>query len=111
MPTGLAREEFTYSLILRDYSCEGNARGLFSSLRTMSAHNHPEVDSPTAHLVLVEQSGTKHDIPQPSTVEAMIEAEHAMHRASCLLRQIKVVSQHTAVARWKAGELGWRRVA
>jgi hypothetical protein len=77
----------------------------------MSAHNHPEVDSPTAHLVLVEQSGTKHDIPQPSTVEAMIEAEHAMDSASWPLRQVKVVSQHTAVARWKAGELGWCRVA
>jgi len=111
MPTGLAREEFTYSLILRDYSCEGNARGLFSSLRTMSAHNHPEVDSPTAHLVLVEQSGTKHDIPQPSTVEAMIEAEYAMDSANWPLRQVKVIIRHTAVARWKAGELGWRRVA
>jgi hypothetical protein len=64
-----------------------------------------------AHLVLVEQSGTKHDIPQPSTVEAMIEAEHAMHHPRCQLREVKVVSMHTAVARWRAGELGWRRVA
>jgi hypothetical protein len=77
----------------------------------MSAHNHPECGSRVAHLVLIEQSGLKHNIPQPSTVEAMIEAEHAMHSASWPLRQVKVVSQHTAVARWKAGELGWRRVA
>ena len=78
----------------------------------MSAHNHPECGSRAAHLVLIEQSGLKHNIPQPSTVEAMIEAEHAMHRASWRpLRQVKVVRQHTAVARWKAGELGWRRVA
>ena len=64
-----------------------------------------------ARLVLVEQSGTKHDIPQPSTIEAMIEAEHAMDRPGCLLRQVKVVTMHTAVARWKASEEGWRRVA
>ena len=61
--------------------------------------------------MLVEQSGTKHNIPQPSTVEAMIEAEQAMHNASWPLRQIKVIIRHKAVARWKAGELGWRRVA
>ncbi len=77
----------------------------------MSAHNHPELGSQTAHLVLVEQSGAKHDIPHPSTVEAMIEAEYAMHSASWPLRQVKVIIRHKAVARWKAGELGWRRVA
>jgi hypothetical protein len=27
------------------------------------------------------------------------------------LREVKVVSQHQAIARWKVGELGWRRVA
>jgi hypothetical protein len=64
-----------------------------------------------AHLVLVEQSGAKHDIPQASTLEAMIEAEHAMDHPGWLLRQVKVVTMHTAVARWKAGEFGWRRVA
>ena len=69
------------------------------------------VDAGPAHLVLVEQSGVKHDIPQPSTIEAMIEAEHAMDNPGCLLREVKVVSMHTAVARWKAGERGWRRVA
>jgi len=77
----------------------------------MSIHNAAGREAGPAHLVLVEQSGAKHDIPQPSTIEAMIEAEHAMDRPSCLLRQVKVVSMHTAVARWKAGELGWRRVA
>jgi hypothetical protein len=41
----------------------------------------------------------------------MIEAEHAMDRPGCLLRLVKVVTMHTAVARWKASELGWRRVA
>ena len=77
----------------------------------MSIHNDPWHDLGHAHLVLVEQSGAKRDIPQPSTIEAMIEAEHAMDQPGCLLRQVKVVSMHTAVARWKAGELGWRRVA
>jgi hypothetical protein len=77
----------------------------------MSIHNDPWRDLGHAHLVLVEQSGAKHDIPQPSTIDAMIEAEHAMDHASHLLRQVKVVSMHTAVARWKASELGWRRVA
>jgi hypothetical protein len=77
----------------------------------MSIHNDPWRDVGPAHLVLVEQSGAKHDIPQPSTLEAMIEAEHAMDHANCPLRQVKVVLMHTAVARWKAGELGWRRVA
>jgi hypothetical protein len=77
----------------------------------MSAHNAAGLDVGPAHVVLVEQSGAKHDIPQPSTLEAMIEAEHAMDHPAWVLRQVKVVTMHTAVARWKAGELGWRRVA
>jgi hypothetical protein len=77
----------------------------------MSIHNGTGRGAGPAHLVLIEQSGAKHDIPQPSTIEAMIEAEHAMDHPGWLLRQVKVVSVHTAVARWKAGELGWRRVA
>ena len=77
----------------------------------MSVHNDPGRGVGPARLVLVEQSGTKHDIPQTSTIEAMIEAEHAMDHPGRLLRQVKVVTMHTAVARWKAGELGWRRVA
>jgi len=41
----------------------------------------------------------------------MIEAERAMHRHGLHLREIKVVSRHRAIARWKAGQLGWPRVA
>jgi hypothetical protein len=77
----------------------------------MKGHSDTEPDDRTAHLVLTEQSGAKHDIPQPSTEEAMIEAEQAMHRPGRRLRQVKVVSRHRAVARWKAGEPGWHRVA
>jgi len=64
-----------------------------------------------ASLILVEQSGVKHEIPQASPVVGIIEAEHAMHGHRVPLREVKVVSQHQAIARWKAGELGWRRVA
>ena len=49
-------------------------------------------DVPQARLILVEQSGAKREIPQSSPVRGMIEAERA-------------------IARWKAEELGWRRVA
>jgi hypothetical protein len=64
-----------------------------------------------ASLVLVEQSGTKHEIPQLSTDLAMAAAERAMRGLGAQLRQVKVVSQNTAVARWKASDLGWHRVA
>jgi hypothetical protein len=77
----------------------------------MTIRNAAGRDAGPARLVLVEQSGAKHDIPQPSALEAMIEAEHVMDQPGWLLRQVKVVTMHTAVARWKAGELGWRRVA
>jgi hypothetical protein len=68
-------------------------------------------DERPASLILVEQSGVKHEIPQASPVVGIIEAEHAMHGHRVPLREVKVVSQHQAIARWKAGELGWRRVA
>jgi hypothetical protein len=65
----------------------------------------------SANLILIEQSGVKHAIPQSSPDRGMAEAEQAMRRHGQRLREIKVVRQHTAIARWKAGELGWRRVA
>jgi len=64
-----------------------------------------------ANLILIEQSGTKREIPQPSAIEGMIEAEQAMQNHGSRLREVKVVSRHQAIARWKASELGWRRVA
>jgi hypothetical protein len=77
----------------------------------MTDHNDAGSGAAPVHLVLVEQSGAKQEIPQPSTVQAMIEAQQAIDRLGHQLREVKVISQHTAVARWKAGEPGWRRVA
>ena len=64
-----------------------------------------------ANLILVEQSGVKREIPQPSAASGIIEAEQAMHRHGNRLREVKVVSRHRAIARWKVSELGWQRVA
>jgi hypothetical protein len=64
-----------------------------------------------ANLILVEQSGVKREIPQPSAASGIIEAEQAMHRHGNQLREVKVVSRHQAIARWKISELGWQRVA
>ncbi len=64
-----------------------------------------------ANLILIEQSGTKREFPQPSAATGIIEAEQAMHRHGSQLREVKVVSRHRAIARWKVGELGWQRVA
>jgi hypothetical protein len=80
-------------------------------IRVMSDHSGPGHAAPPAHLVLVAQSGAKQEIPQPSTAQAMIEAEQAIHRLGHHLREVKVISRHTALARWRAGELTWRRVA
>ena len=77
----------------------------------MSDRHDARTGSRSAKLVLIEQSGTKREIPQPSAVNGMIEAEHAMHRYGRHLREVKVISKNTAVARWKADELRWRRVA
>ena len=41
----------------------------------------------------------------------MIEAEQVMHDPGLRLREVKVISEHRAIARWKASEFGWRRVA
>jgi hypothetical protein len=62
------------------------------------------------HLVLVDRSGAKQDIPQPSTARAMLEAERAIRRLGRRLREVKVISQNTAIARWKADELHWQRI-
>lgn len=68
-------------------------------------------DARPAQLILIEQSGAKREIPQASAAEGMIEAEQVIHRHGGHLREVKVVSRHRAIARWRAGELGWRRVA
>jgi hypothetical protein len=65
-----------------------------------------------ANLILIEQSGVKREIPQPSAASGIREAKQAMHRqGGSRLREVKVVSRHRAIARWKAGEMGWQRVA
>ena len=76
----------------------------------MSVHNDRGWAVRPASLILIEQSGAKHEIPQPSCAIGMAGAEQAMRRPGLCLREIKVVSQHRAIARWKAGERGWRRV-
>ncbi len=77
----------------------------------MSERNAAPRDAQPASLILVEQSGAKHEIPQVSLMIGIIEAEQAMHGHRVPLREVKVVSHHQAIARWKAGGLGWRRVA
>jgi hypothetical protein len=77
----------------------------------VSALNEAAGKARPANLILIEQSGAKREIPQDSPDRGMVEAEEAMQRPDLRLREVKVVSQHTAIARWKAGELGWRRVA
>ena len=64
-----------------------------------------------ANLILIEQSGAKWQIPQSSAASGIIEAEQAMYRHGSRLREVKLVSRHRAIARWKIGELGWQRVA
>lgn len=77
----------------------------------MTHSDHLDRNDRPANLILVEQSGTKREIPQPSAIEGMLEAEQAMQNHDGQLREVKVVSRHQAIARWKASELGWRRVA
>lgn len=76
----------------------------------MSNPNAP-ADRRRANLILIEQSGAKHEIPQDSADSGMAEAEQAMQHDVRQLREVKIVRHHQAIARWKASELGWRRVA
>jgi hypothetical protein len=64
-----------------------------------------------AKLILIEQSGVKREIPQTSAASGIIEAEQAMYRHGNRLREVKLVSHHQAIARWKIGGEGWQRVA
>lgn len=77
----------------------------------MNDREHLDPAAQPANLILVEQSGTKHEISEPSAGDGILEAEQAMRDCSKPLREIKLVSRHTALARWKAGGHGWRRVA
>ncbi len=85
-------------------------RGVIDSSNTCRAVPPRRPDQP-ANLILVEQSGVKREIPQPSAASGILEAEQAMHRHGNQLREVKVVSRHQAIARWKVSELGWQRVA
>ena len=76
----------------------------------VSERNNAAGAARPARLILIEQSGAKHQILQLSCVTGMAGAEQAMRRPGLHLREVKVVSQHQAIARWKAGERGWRRV-
>ena len=77
----------------------------------MTTHRDTSLDDLPANLILIAQSGAKREIPQPSATSGMIEAEQAIHTQGRNLREVKVVSRHQAIARWKPGEAGWRRVA
>ncbi len=77
----------------------------------MNNDRGPRRDVHPAHLVLIDQSGAKREIPQASAATGMIEAEQAMRRPGRHLREVKVVSRNKAIARWKADNLRWRRVA
>ena len=85
-------------------------RGSAGSLRVVNERNDTAGPGHPASLILIEQSGAKHQIPQVSCVSGMAGAEQAMRHPGLHLREVKVVSQHRAIARWKAGERGWRRV-
>jgi hypothetical protein len=86
----------------------GDGRGVSI---TVSNGSEAIEDARPVHLILIEQSGAKREIPKASAADGITEAEQVIHRQGGHLREIKVVSRHRAIARWKAGELGWRRVA
>jgi len=68
-------------------------------------------DKIPADLILVEQSGAKHELPQPSVSKGIREAEKAVRRGGRRLRELKVVAGKQAVARWKSDGQEWQRVA
>ncbi len=80
-------------------------------LTVVTQSNDVGRDTHPANLILIEQSGAKREIPQLSATDGILEAEQAMQSHGSHLREVKVVSRHQAIARWKASELGWRRVA
>ena len=80
----------------------GNTGACREVLPIVSDRSDAVPDARPAHLILVEQPGVKREIPQPSAVSGMIEAEQAMHRHGLHLREIKVVSRHKAIARGKS---------
>ena len=80
-------------------------------LRAMSDRSDAGRAPRPANLVLIEQSGAKREIPQPSAINGLLEAEQAMHDHGRNLREVKLISRNKTLARWKADELHWRRVA
>jgi hypothetical protein len=103
--------ENAWQCVARHSAC-GNTWHRLAVLQVVSSsHSDQSLDDLPANLILIEQSGAKREIPQLSATSGMIEAELAIHTQGRYLREVKVVSRHQAIARWKAGELGWRRVA
>lgn len=90
---------------------QGNTGASRVVVTGVSANTNPAGETRPANLILIEQSGAKREIPQPSPLDGMAGAEQAMHEHGHQLREVKLVSEKKAIARWKAGELGWRRVA
>jgi hypothetical protein len=71
----------------------------------VKAHSDTSGDARPANLVLVEQSGAKHEIPQPSPGDGMAEAEQVMHDPGLHLREVKVVSEHKACRSARARDM------
>lgn len=89
----------------------GNNSDVPEVLMVVNDRPEPGPDARPANLILIEQSGAKHEIPEPTAAEGMLEAQQAMRSSGRRLREIKLVSRHHALARWKAGDNGWLRVA